>query len=274
MTITGATRTFALLGRPVSASPSPALHGRWFADHGLDAVYVALEVPAGREADAIDAFRTLGLAGANVTVPLKEHAAAAVDALEGDAALAGAVNVLAWEGERLIGANTDARGLVAALEAEGASPAGRRAVVIGAGGAGRAAVVGLLNAGAASVVLANRTPERAERAARELGARIGGGRLSSAALPRLHLRDADLVVVASHTPPEGLDPSRCRPGTDWVDLGYRRPEPPTSAAARAAGCRVHDGTGMLVHQAALAFERWTGIRPDTGPALSRLRSQG
>jgi shikimate dehydrogenase len=249
--IDGETAVYALLGSPVARSRSPALHNAWFAETGRNAVYVALEV---RDGAAIDAAWAIGLRGANLTTPLKELAVGRVRC-DGDAAAIGAVNLLVREDGGWVGGNTDAEGFVRSLEARGIAIAGRRCVVLGAGGAARAVVVGLRRRGAGEIAVRARRPERA----REVAALVGG---SGAALDRGAARGADLVVVATSGRVGALaelDLDRLGADPVWVDLNYWDPDPPGSARAGAAGCAVVDGLGMLEWQAALSFERWTGI---------------
>jgi shikimate dehydrogenase len=249
---TGATALYAVIGDPVRHSLSPVLHNAAFAALGVDAVYVALPVPAGAGAAAVRALPTLGIRGLNVTMPHKGDAAAACDELTPDAARLGVANtVTLLEDGRLLGDSTDGEGFVRSLLDEGLDPAGRQVAVLGAGGAARSVVLALGRRDAAVTVWARR--EDAARSAAELapGAAVGP--------PPAH---ADVVVNAT---PVGMD-GRTRPwavedlapGAVLVDLIYHPAETPWLAAGRAAGHRVVNGLGMLLHQAALADERWTG----------------
>ncbi len=262
--ISGSTGVVALLGRPVAHSQSPALHNAWFAAAGLDLVYVALEVPPGAEDRATDAVRTLGLRGANVTAPLKERVVAGVDALDADAAATGAVNTLAWDGPRLVGANTDVRGFARSLDEAGVDPAGRRAVVVGAGGAALAVGVALARGGVGSLLFVARRPERAERVGERCRPARPGIVVGAAPLEPGALAGAELVVVASSGRAEALDrvdPATLGAGAAWVDLNYWDPDPPGLRRAAEAGLRTASGDAMLRAQAALSFEAWTGRPP-------------
>src|SRR5690606_16596671 len=169
--VTGRTRVAAVIGSPVRHSLSPTIHNAAFAATGLDWVYVAFEVPEGRGGDAVAAVRTLGLAGLSVTMPHKAAVHDAVDERTPVAAALGAVNCVYWRGDRLVGDNTDGAGFLDALRAdEGVEVGGRRCVVVGAGGAGRAVAHALGGAGAAEVVVVNRSPGPAARAAELAGA--------------------------------------------------------------------------------------------------------
>ena len=258
MRLTGDTRLAAVIGRPVRHSLSPVLHNAAFAAAGLDWVYVALEVDQGRGEAAVEAVRTLGIRGLSVTMPLKAEVAAAVDRLSPAAATLGAVNCVTWEGADLVGHNTDGAGLVAALASDpGFDPAGSSCVVVGAGGAARAVILALADAGAAEVAVVNRNRDRAEQAADLAGS---PGRVGSVA----DVRGADLVVQAT---PLGMAPGRDPLPFDpdlmderqvLAELIYHPSETPLMAAVRARGVTAVNGSGMLLHQAARAFELWTG----------------
>jgi len=263
-------RLAGVIGDPVSHSRSPALHNAAFAHLGIAARYELWPTTAADLAARVQSLRAPQMFGANVTLPHKIAVLPLLDQLDADAAAIGAVNtIIRADDGLLIGANTDAPAFLAALrEDAGYEPAGQSAVVLGASGAARAAAVALVGAGVAQLVVANRTPERAE----ELLADVLAGTdrdpqlfalgRDDAALPGL-LADATLIVNATslgwnadETPLAAeLIPS----GALVYDMVYRPTLLLRSAAAR--GARVFDGSGMFVRQAALAFERWTG-----GPA--------
>jgi shikimate dehydrogenase len=266
--ITGATRLAAVIGWPARHSLSPTILNAAFGAAGLDWVYVAFEVPEGRGADAVEAMRALGLGGLSVTMPHKAAVWAAVDERTPVAAELGAVNCVFWRGDRLVGDNTDGAGFLDALrDDQGIDLAGLRCVVVGAGGAGRAVAHALGRAGACDVAVLNRSPGPAAEAAALAGAH---GRVGVPA----DVGAADLVVnatpvgMAGATLSEGgqpealpLDAGLLRPGLVVVDLIYHPLETPLLVAAAARGAVAVNGVGMLVHQAAHAFRRWTGLRP-------------
>lgn len=259
--ISGTTTVAAVIGSPVRHSLSPALHNAAFGASGADWVYTAFEVAPGRAGAALAAMRALGLGGLSVTMPHKDDVADAVDELDPAAAALHSVNtVVRLADGRLRGHSTDGAGFVASLAEAGADPMGRRVVVLGAGGAARAVVDALGRAGAAEVVVVNRNADRATTAAALAGP---VGRVGSAA----DVADAELVVNATSvgmgTLELPLDPGLLRAGQVVADLVYHPLETALLAAARAAGARVVDGLGMLVHQAALQQELWLGARPDT-----------
>ena len=260
---TGSTRTAAVIGFPVRHSLSPVMHNAAYRALGLDRVYVAFEVPPGSGREAIEAMRALGIDGLNVTMPHKSDVAAAVDRLTPAAQVLGAVNTVTRGPRRdeLIGDNTDGAGFIDTLRIdEGFEPAGRRCVVVGAGGAGRAVIRALAEAGAAAITVVNRTPDRAASAAALAGA---AGRVGVAA----DAADSDLIVNATPLGTRGgdeglpVDPVTLGPGQLVVDLVYHPAVTPLVDAARARGAAATNGLGMLIHQAAHAIRIWTGEDP-------------
>lgn len=257
-----------VIGDPVRHSLSPLLHNTAFQALGLDWVSVAFPVAPGRTRSAVAAVRDLGIRGLSVTMPHKEAAATAVDDLTPVAARIGAVNCLARLGDRVLGDNTDGAGFLAALD-HGASwsPAGRRCLVVGAGGAARAVVLALAGAGAEEVAVVNRTRARAADAAilAGLAGRVLDPGEVPAAMERMDLVvDATPVSMAGSPAAHGrpLVPADLfRPGQTAVDLVYHPAETPWMQEARARGADVQGGLGMLVHQAALQLLRWTGVAP-------------
>ena len=260
---TGETRLAAVIGSPVSHSLSPLLLNTAFEATDSDWVYVALEVEQLRVPDAFAGIRALGIAGVSVTMPNKEAAAACADSLTPDAEMLGAVNCIVNLDGHLVGHNTDGAGFVAALGAELMfDPADRRCVVLGAGGSARSIALALVRANASEVVIVNRTPERAERAVALLGTI---GRAVAPDDADEVLRAADLIVNATSvgmgTPSVDdvpFDVSLIREGQVVVDIVYRPLRTPLLEAAAARGAHTANGVSMLVHQAAIQFELWTG----------------
>lgn len=259
--VSARTRVAAVIGDPVRHSLSPLLHNAAFEAAGLDWVYVAFPVAAGGAERAVDALRTLGLGGLNVTMPHKQGCAAACDVLTPDAAALGSVNTV-WVGPdgRVHGDSTDGEGFVRALAAAGTDPGGTPAVVVGAGGAARAIVHALGRAGARVTVAARRAEAAAGCASLAPAGRwvaLGDGPATEDAV-----RGAGLVVNATPLGMAGEGPpfatGALHAGQTVVDTVYHPLETPLLRAARGAGARACDGTGMLLHQAALAFERFTG----------------
>ena len=274
--ISAATRVAGVIGDPVRHSLSPVIHNAAFAALGLDWVYVAFPTPAGRGGDAVAAMRTLGIDGLNVTMPHKADVIPALDELSPTAARLGAVNTIHRRGEVLVGDSTDGAGFIDALRYdEGFDPKDARVVVLGAGGAARAVVLALGEAGAAEVVVVNRTAAKAETAA---ALAPGIGRVGDEA----DIAGADVVVNATpvgmagvHAEATLVDPRLLRPGQLAVDLVYHPLRTPFLAAAKERGAVPVTGLGMLIHQAARAFRRWTGEDPPlevlSAAALNALR---
>jgi shikimate dehydrogenase len=259
----GATRTYGVIGWPVERSLSPAIHNAAIAALGLDAVYVPLPVRPGELPTALDGLRALGFAGVNVTMPHKTEAAGWVAARSEDAERLAAVNTVVFaEDGTTTGHNTDAPGFDRMLRTdEGFEPAGRSVLLFGAGGAARACALALAKAGAAVLTVAIRDPG----AAGPLLAAVEGTRTTVEVIAfadAAGLR-ADLVVNATPLGSAGEEPPAplLGPGVLLVDLLYRPPVTPLMARARAAGATATGGLGLLLHQAALSFELWTGQVP-------------
>jgi shikimate dehydrogenase len=238
-----------VLGWPVAHSRSPAMHNAALAALGLDAWrYQALPVPPDLLAETVRGLPGAGFAGANVTVPHKQAALALADEPTARAAAIGAANTLTFTAGGAIEAdNTDAPGLLAALPEP---PRGRRALILGAGGGARAVAWALREAGASEVLVFNRTRERAEALAADLGVAVSDEPVA-----------ADLLVNCTTV---GLDDADAMPAVDVsaygcvVDLVYREGGTALVRAARAAGIPTVDGLEVLVRQGALSLERWTG----------------
>jgi shikimate dehydrogenase len=279
--VTASTRVCAVFGAPIRHSASPAMHNAGFAALGLDWGYVACGVAPERLGEALLGARAMAFCGVNLTVPHKLLAVPLMDVLDASALAWGAVNTVVFEAEdakgvwtpvgrlgevrgpvRMHGHNTDADALVRSLREDLAlEPRGARVLLLGAGGAGRAAALRLADEGAATLWLHNRTESKAAALAEEIAARF------PAVETRTGLPDTDVELVVNATslglkPGDGspLDILAYPPGrADGVyDMIYRPAETPLLAAARAAGCRTANGLGMLLHQGAQAFTLWTG----------------
>ena len=272
--LTGSTRIAGVIGHPVRHSRSPALVNAAFAAAGLDWAFAAFDVAPGQGAAAVVAARTLGLGGLSVTMPHKADVIGPLDACTADAEALRSVNCIAWDGDRLVGHSTDGPGLVASLRIDHAlDPAGRRCAVLGAGGAARSVVRALAGAGATEVVVVNRTASSAVEAAALAGAVGRTGSMADLAGAELIVNATSVGMGAADTEgPRPLEPALLRSGQIVVDLVYQPLETPLLAAARSAGCRAIDGLGMLVHQAALAVELWTGVAPDIGAMAAAARA--
>ncbi len=262
MLITGTTAVMGVIGDPVTHSRSPLLHNAAFAACGIDAVYVAFPVRSGQGSAAVEAARSLGIQGLSVTMPHKDVVAGSVDRRSPAVQALGACNTVVRDGDVLTGHNTDGDGFVSSLRAEtGTEVSGLNVVVLGAGGAARAIIDALARGGAARVTVVNRTLANAERAAALSPAGVVRGACDA------HLvSNADLIINATSLgmiggpAPEavGLDPAWLRSSQIVADIVYQPTETPLLLAARRAGAVPVGGLGMLLHQAALQFELWTG----------------
>jgi len=267
---TGKTRVAGVMGWPVGHSRSPILHGFWLDEHQIDGAYIPLPVEPEDFPTAVRGLAALGFAGANVTVPHKESAFALVDQHDEAATKIGAVNtIVVLPDGRLEGRNTDAYGFIANLQHN--APLWRAdagpAVVLGAGGAARAVVHALLKAGAPEVRIVNRSLEKAEALARDLGGKALPWDKLASTLP-----DAGLVVNTTSLGMNGYPPLELDvgllPRTALVsDIVYSPLVTKLLADAQARGLATVDGIGMLLWQAQPAFEAFFGVRPTVSPAL-------
>ena len=246
--IDGNTRVFALIGDPVAHSLSPAMQNAAFRALGLRAVYVALRCGSEDVAPLMRALARAG-GGGNVTIPHKEAAALAVDRRLDDAAEVGACNVFWSEQGAVLGGNTDVEGLLRALEP--LEPAAESWLIVGSGGAARAAAVAAARCGS-RVAVSSRAAERAAAFERWVAER--GIEPASPRECRLVVNATPLGLRADDSLP--LEPSAAPAATAAFDMVYRTNETPWVRAMRAAGCRSADGRGMLVEQGAAALERW------------------
>lgn len=256
--LSAATTVVGVIGDPVAHSLSPLLHNVAFAELGIDWVSVGFPVAGGQAAAALAGMRALGIRGLSVTMPHKEQVAALVDRCTEGAARLRSVNCVTNDGGTLVGDSTDGAGLVAALTRNGFDPSGRRCLVVGAGGAARAVIAALAGAGAAEVVVANRTASRAQEAAALAGAVGRVGMATDASSSDLVVNATPAGMGGTGAAPWALDPGLLRPGQVVVDLVYHPLVTPWLGAAAERGATTYNGLGMLAHQAALQLERWTG----------------
>lgn len=263
-----------VIGSPVSHSRSPRLHQHWLKTNAVRGYYIPMDIASEDLEDALKTLPKLGFVGANVTIPHKERVMALADLVSDRAALIGSVNTLIFRPDGKVYAdNTDGYGFLENLRqnAPDWNAADGPAAVIGAGGAARAVLSSLLEAGAPEVRLANRTRARADALQREFGTRITvydwvrAGNMFDGAATVVNASSLGMVgKPAMRIPLDGISRSAV-----VTDLVYTPLETPLLAHARAIGCRVVDGLGMLLHQAAPGFERWFGFRPTVDDALRK-----
>jgi shikimate dehydrogenase len=276
MNLTGAARLAGIVGWPVAQSLSPRLHGYWLDELAIDGAYVPLAVRPEDFSTVVVGIRKAGFAGVNVTVPHKESAFALCHDCDSAARAAGAVNLLVFHGGgRIEGRNTDAPGLAGSLRAElgGDAVSGKPAVILGAGGAARAAVVALQDMGAGEIRIVNRSRGRADRLAHEVAPKSNIAVFDSTDWPRAAAGVA-LVVHATSAGMKGapsleisLEP--LPKSAAICDIVYNPLETPLLTRAKTAGFKTIDGLGMLMHQAVPAFAAFYGQEPKVTPGLRK-----
>jgi shikimate dehydrogenase len=261
-----------VMGHRVAYSRSPMIHNHWLRSLGLTGTYELMDIAPEAFPEFFRNLAGHGYVGGNVTTPHKDAAFRLVDHREGPAEAIGAVNTVWYDGDRLVGGNTDCIGFLANLDefAPGWDQAGP-ALVIGAGGAARAIAYGLLERGL-EVAVANRTPEKAHALARHFGRQVSAHALSE--LARL-LPQARLLVNASSLgaigqPSLDIDVAALHPDAVVCDINYVPLKTALLRAAELRGHRVADGLGMLMHQAVPGFARWFGSTPRVTPQLRAL----
>jgi shikimate dehydrogenase len=253
MTINGTTQIYGILGRPVAHSLSPAMHNAAFRELGLNAVYVAF--PVVDLAQAVAGLRGLQIRGASVTIPLKEDIIPLIDKIDPQAAKMGAVNTVVNRDGRLVGYNTDWLGALRALE-EKTDIAGKRVLILGAGGASRAIAFGILEKGG-QVAITDLEKDKALALSRQLWVEV-------VAPDYMSQYPADILINAT---PVGMEPKVGNIPIDpdllarfqvVMDIVYKPLETRLLQEAKARGCQVIDGLRMLIHQATEQFTLWTG----------------
>jgi shikimate dehydrogenase len=266
---------YAVFGNPIAHSKSPLIHAAFAAQTGEAVRYEARLAPLEGFAAAVAGFVAEGGRGANVTVPFKEEAFRLCDAMSPRAARAGAVNTLVFRDGRILGDNTDGAGLLADITTHlGVSLAGRRILLLGAGGAARGVIEPLLAQQPASLSIANRTADKAATLA-TLFADLG--QVEALAFDALPGRQFDVVINATSASLSGerlpLPDGLFGPGALAYDMMYGKAETPFLGQARQQGASLlADGLGMLVGQAAEAFYVWRGVHPAVAPVLATLRA--
>jgi shikimate dehydrogenase len=258
------------LGQPVAGNPTQYMMEKAFAAAGLDWRYLTLEVPPEKLADAMKGMRALGFKGANFTIPHKVAVLPHLDSLSPAAEMMGAVNCANRVGERLVGENTDGKGFVQSLR-QITDPAGKRVVIVGAGGAARAIAVELALSGAAHLTIVNRQAARGQelaallqdkvKAAADFVALEGDYQLPAETDVFINATSIGLGNASARVP---VAATTLREGLIVADVIFNPPDTWLIRTAADRGCRTLDGLGMLVNQAVIAFQIWTGIEPDAG----------
>jgi len=264
---------YAVIGNPVEHSKSPQIHTMFAHDCGQDITYRRLLAPIEGFRDTVERFRAEGGRGLNVTLPFKEEAYRLATVHSDRAGTAGAVNTLRFDPDSIFGDNTDGAGLVRDIRENcGIAIAGRRVLLLGAGGAARGVLGPLLAEVPAALIVANRTVTRAQDLARHFDSNV-----HASTFEELSGSSFDIVINATSASLAGVVPPLPRgvyaPGALAYDMMYGRPAADFLKQARESGAgRTADGLGMLVEQAAESFFVWRGIRPRTSTVLAALRS--
>ncbi len=287
MTLIHSIDRYAVLGHPVHHSLSPAIHAAFAAQTAQHLSYEALDIRPDDFASTLHRLPQEGYCGVNITVPHKEAAWAFAQAhgrLSERAALAGAVNTLAWQPAGLLGDNTDGQGLLNDLQQRhGLELSGKRILLLGAGGATRGVLLPLLAAQPGALLIANRTADKAHQLAALFAPHAGSTRLAGCGLEEIATLIAqqnpfDLVINATSASlgGEAITLPANTLGADGFayDMMYGKTLTPFLASQQIAGTKhLADGLGMLVEQAAVAFELWRGVRPASQPVYEHLRAR-
>ncbi len=263
----------ACFGQPADENPTGVMQEAGFRELGLNWRYLTVEVPPAKLRDAIDGARAFGMRGLNLTIPHKVAVMPFLDEIAPDAATIGAVNTVRREGDRLIGENTDGKGFLHGVRTDAhVDPMGKRAVVLGAGGAARAIVTELALAGAGEVVVVNRSAERGEAMVADLAAKTGRPirfepwrgiyKVTASTDLLVNATSIGLFPDVHAMPPVEL--SGARAGTLVCDVVFNPPETPLLSAARRLGLPTLDGLSMLVYQGTIGFQLWTGREAPLG----------
>lgn len=278
MKIGASTRLVGIIGDPLDHTLSPVIHNAAFDHLGLDWCYLPLPVREGQLGNALRGIRALSFAGVNVTMPFKTDVIPMLDEVTAFAGAVGAVNTILVENDRLIGYNTDGRGFCAALEGEiGYDIRDKKVLVLGAGGAARSICVSVALAGCRSIMIINRTIKKAEELEKVIRRSAPGVQVSCTSPENNYdIMSAKPDVIINTTPltdPGGKlgIPVSLLNGNHLVcDINYSLYPAPILQEAEGNGAQVMDGKGMLLYQAAAAFEIWTGMQAPVEAMRSAL----
>lgn len=270
MTITGKTEITGIIGFPIEHTLSPAMHNAAYAALSLDYCYVPFPVSPEELGNAVKGLKALNIRGINVTVPHKEKVIAYLDEIDPEASFIGAVNTIVNAEGRLIGYNTDGRGFIQSLAENKIEPGGKDILIIGAGGAARSVGYYLVRT-ARSLCLYGRTKSRVENLSGDLN------KIANSVSICRNLSEAGRYHIIINATPLGLDAndplpidtSFLKPGQIVYDLIYKKTK--LLGQASKKGCISINGLGMLLWQGALAFELWTGKRPDVAVMRKALQ---
>jgi shikimate dehydrogenase len=264
--ISGNTRVCAVIGDPIEHSLSPAIQNAAFSALGLDFVYTAFRVKTSEVKDALVGMRVLGIAGFNVTMPLKEAVIPHLDELDENARFLNSVNTIHNRDGKLFGYSTDGTGALKALKENGADPKGKRVVLLGSGAAARAIAYALVQETDELVVL-NRTVSGAEKLAETLRRKFNRKIVADLLAPEVvkgQVGGSDILVNATcvgmkpHVHQSLIAPDSLKVDLTVMDIVYNPVETKLARDAKAVGAKVISGVEMLIYQGAASFEIWTG----------------
>ncbi len=274
MQLDGNTKVLGIFGDPVAHSLSPKMQNAAIEAAGINAVYVPFHIRAEQLEEAVAAIRILGLPGVNVTVPHKESVVPFLDEVDTAAQQIGAVNTIVNRHGSLVGYNTDGYGFLDSLEKDvGFHSAGKDVILLGAGGAARAALVALAQSGAGSVVVANRTPEKAAKMVHDFTGHFPNVQFTVTGLETMELEQAlaktDLLVNTTTIGLQGDSFSQpfmslLPDSASYYDMVYAPELTPAQREAQNRGLKFADGRGMLAGQGEAAFCLWFGVDPPEG----------
>jgi shikimate dehydrogenase len=265
---------YVVIGNPIAHSRSPDIHARFALQTGQSLVYERLLAPLDGFAQAINDFIRRGGKGSNVTVPFKLEAHALATSLTERARAAGAVNTLKFEDDSILGDNTDGIGMVTDIVCNaGVAIAGKKVLLLGAGGAARGVILPVLNEHPSELVIANRTMTKAVELASQFSEY---GQISASTFDALHgafdvIINATSASLAGDAPP--VSPGVFGKNVFAYDMMYGKEPTVFMRIAAGHGAEVRDGLGMLVEQAAESFFLWRGVRPNTAPVFAELRAK-
>ncbi|MDD4873224.1 MAG: shikimate dehydrogenase [Kiritimatiellae bacterium] len=284
MNLSGHTKPFAVLGHPIGHTLSPVMHNAAIQSLGMDAIYLAFDVAPDTLISTLNSMACMGFRGVNLTVPLKEVAFKGLKKLDISAQRLGSVNTVEFlPGGHLKGHSTDGKGfLIAIKEAFGKTIEGLSVFVLGSGGAGRAVAITCAVAKASNIIVADIETKRARRVVAEISKLLPRSKVqwlkADPAVWVKECRKVDLVIQATPVGMKKADapllpPSAFRRGQMAFDLIYMYPETVFMKAARKSGAKTANGLGMLLHQGAISFSIWTGIKPPVKTMRNALEKQ-
>jgi shikimate dehydrogenase len=253
---------YAVIGDPIAHSMSPFMHDTWFREHGIDAAYIPLHVKPETLDRSVDAMKLLGISGLNVTLPHKQKVIPYLDGLDETASTMNAVNTIVREGTAYIGHNTDGDGFVRSLTDRKVGP-DSKTLLIGAGGAARGIVFAMKRAGFADITICNRTYQKARELATETGSDAKELSEVEETLSEFEviIQTTSLGLSKDDSLPISL--KHLNPDSFVADIIYNPLKTPFLLQAEEKGCHIMNGVGMFVYQGAIAFEKWTGVTPNT-----------